>query len=78
MFRQHHGVDGHEFEQTPEDSEGQGSLACCSPWGHRVRHDSVTEQQQMAGNIFYSHLEEDMEKILVSLFFLQKWETRAR
>ena len=41
-----HRLNGHEFEQTPEDSEGQGSLACCSPWGHRVRHDSVTEQQQ--------------------------------
>ena len=24
---------GHEFEQTPGDREGQGSLACCSPWG---------------------------------------------
>ena len=24
---------GHEFEQTPGDSEGQGSLVCCSPWG---------------------------------------------
>ena len=37
---------GHESEQTPGDSEGQGSLACCSPWGHKVRHDLVTEQQQ--------------------------------
>ena len=26
-------LDGHEFEQTPGDSEGQGSLMCCSPWG---------------------------------------------
>ena len=26
---------GHEFEQTPGDNEGQGSLACCSPWGHK-------------------------------------------
>ena len=26
-----HRLNGHEFEQTPEDSEGQGSLACCSP-----------------------------------------------
>ena len=26
---------GHEYEQTPGDSEGQGSLVCCSPWGHR-------------------------------------------
>ena len=30
----------------PGDSEGQGSLACCSPWGHRIRHNLVTEQQQ--------------------------------
>ena len=28
-----------EFEQTPGDSEGQRSLACCSPWGHRVGHN---------------------------------------
>ena len=28
----HHQLNGHESEQTPEDSEGQGSLACCSPW----------------------------------------------
>ena len=26
---------GHDFEQTPGDNEGQGSLACCSPWGHK-------------------------------------------
>ena len=26
---------GHEFEQAPGDSEGQGSLACCSPWSCR-------------------------------------------
>ena len=30
-----HQIDGHELEQTPGDSEGQGSLACCSPWGHK-------------------------------------------
>ena len=35
----HHRLDGHEFEQTPGDGEGQRSLACCSPWGHRVGHD---------------------------------------
>ena len=28
----HHGLNGHEFEQTPEDSEGWGSLGCCSTW----------------------------------------------
>ena len=29
----HHRLDGHEFEQTLGDGEGQGSLACYSPWG---------------------------------------------
>ena len=37
---------GQEFEQTPGDSEGQGSLGCCSPWGHRVRHDLVSENNK--------------------------------
>ena len=35
-----------EFEQTPGDSEGQGSLVCCSSWSHRVEHNLATEQQQ--------------------------------
>ena len=30
-----HQLNGHEFEQTPGDSEGQGSLACSSPWGRK-------------------------------------------
>ena len=33
MIRWHHQLTGHEFEQTLRDSERQGSLACCSPWG---------------------------------------------
>ena len=35
MVGWHHQLNGHEFEQTPGDSEGQGSLACCSPWGRK-------------------------------------------
>ena len=31
----HHRLSGHEFEQTPGDGEGQGSLERCSPWGHK-------------------------------------------
>ena len=31
----YHRLNGHEFEQTPGDSEGQGSLVCCSPWNHK-------------------------------------------
>ena len=45
IVRQHHRLSGHEFEQTLGDNEGQGSLACCSPWGCRVRHDLAAEQQ---------------------------------
>ena len=35
-------TDGHEFEQTPGDGDGQGRLACCSPWGHK--ESDTTEQ----------------------------------
>ena len=35
-------LNGHEFEQTVGDSEGQGSLACYSPWGHK--ESSTTSQ----------------------------------
>ena len=42
MFRQHHWLNGHESEQTQGDSEGQGSLACSSPWGRREQ--DTTEQ----------------------------------
>ena len=34
MVGWHHQLSGHAFEQALGDSEGQGSLACCSPWGH--------------------------------------------
>ena len=34
MVGWHHRL-GHEFEQAVGDGEGQGSLTCCSPWGHK-------------------------------------------
>ena len=46
MVGWHHWLNGREFEKTPADGEGQGSLVCCSPWCHRVRHDLATEQQR--------------------------------
>ena len=33
MLGWHHQLNGHEFEQTPAASEGQGRLVRCSPWG---------------------------------------------
>ena len=32
-------LNGHEFEQAPGVGDGEGSLACCNPWGRRVGHD---------------------------------------
>ena len=48
MIRWHHRLNGHEFEQSPGDSKGQGSLVCYSSWSPRVRHALGTEllQQQ--------------------------------
>ena len=43
-----HQLNGPEFEKTLGESEGRGSLACCSPWGsQRVGHNLVTEQQEL-------------------------------
>ena len=42
IVRWHCWLTGYEFEKTLGDSEGQGSLACCSSWSHK--HDLVTEQ----------------------------------
>ena len=35
MVGWHDWLSGHEFKNTPGDGDGQGSLACCSPWGHK-------------------------------------------
>ena len=42
MVGWHHRYDGHEFEEAPGVGDGQGSLACCSPWG--CKESDTTEQ----------------------------------
>ena len=42
MVGWHHLLNGHEFEQVPGVGDGQGSLACCSPWGY---NESDTTKQ---------------------------------
>ena len=42
MVRRHHWFDGHEFEEAPGVGDGQGSLVCCSSWGHK--ESDMTEQ----------------------------------
>ena len=42
MVGWHHWLNGLEFEEAPGVGDGQGGLACCSPWGHSVGHDWAT------------------------------------
>ena len=42
MVGRHHRLNGHEFEQAPAVGDGQGSLACCGPWGRK--ESNMTEQ----------------------------------
>ena len=42
MVEWHHQLDGHEFERALGVDDGQGGLACCSPWGHKESY--MTEQ----------------------------------
>ena len=51
MVGWHHQFYGHEFEQAPGVGDGQGSLACCNPWGCRVGHDWVNWTEQSVENI---------------------------
>ena len=52
MVGWHHQFNGHEFEQTPGDSEGQVSLVCCNPWGC-IQSDM---SERLNNNVFYSEV----------------------
>ena len=52
----HHWLKGREYAQAPGDGEGQGSLACCSPWNRRVGHDLAAGQQQRRTPIYWALL----------------------
>ena len=45
MVGWHHRLNGHEFKLTPAVDDGQGGLACCSPWGHK--ESDVTERIEL-------------------------------
>ena len=67
MVGWHHQLNGLEFEQTLGDDEGKGTLVCCSPWGHRVRHNLVTETQQRKIYNTCKNLSAKVETNLVNL-----------
>ena len=61
MVEWHHQLNGHEFKQAPGDGEGQGSLACCSPWSHK--ESDTTERRN---NKFLNMV---LKNVLISLFY---------
>ena len=52
MVGWYHWLNGHEFEQAPGDGEGQGSLACCSPWG-RKESDTIEQMNNNKYSLCY-------------------------
>ena len=53
MVGWHHQLDGHEFKQAPGDGDGQESLVCCSPWGHK---ELDTTEQLNNDDLLSNHL----------------------
>ena len=54
MVAWYHRFNGHEFEQTLGDTEGQGSLVCYSPWDHR-ESDTTEQLNNMGKDNSYVH-----------------------
>ena len=66
MVGWHHQLNRYEFEQTSGDGEGQGSLVCCSPWGHKESDTTEWLNNNIAfyvcflgfpNSFFYSHID---------------------
>ena len=68
MVGWHHWLNGHEFEQALGDSEGQRSLACCSPWGQK--ESDTTEKLNSEQQWFLK----DMYSLTLPVAKLKSWE----
>ena len=75
MVGWHHQPDGHEFEQASGVGDGQGSLACCSPWG--CKELDTTEQLNNNKNTSNPFLSGDLTscKGELTFFKLSRYET---
>ena len=56
MVGWHHRLNRHEFEQAPGDTEGQGSLVCCSPWGCKESDNNLATNQQHIILLIYIYI----------------------
>ena len=74
MIRWHNQFNRHEFEETPEDSAGQGSLACCSPWG-QIRLSDWTANLSLSEKRELSSVPIKVSK--KKHFFLILWYTQS-
>jgi len=67
-----HRLNGHEFEQTLGDGEGQGSLVCCSPWGSK--ESDTTEWMNWTDSNFLRvinmELLLELSLVILHIFFL--------
>ena len=65
MVGRHHQFNGHEFVQSPGGSEGQGSLACCSPWGRK--ESDTTEGLNNSKKMVWKSGRADNGELIVSI-----------
>ena len=66
MVGWHHRLDGHEFEQALEAGDGQGSLACCSPWG-RKESDTIEQLNNNKSLLNVSSITAKKNKVHLSI-----------
>ena len=67
--RWHHQLNGHEFEQTVGDGERQGSLVCCSPWGHK----ELNTTEQLSNNIIKEEVVRRLVAVRIRRIQPQQW-----
>ena len=77
MVGWHHRLNRHEFESTPGVGDGQGDLACCSPWG--LKESYTTEQLNWTeplegGNVVGGEYRGRVKKIIVEYMLSRVWK----
>ena len=62
MVGWYHWLGGHEFEQPPGVGDGQGSLACCRPWGRKESDTTELKKQKKGNPLHYFCLENPTDR----------------